>query len=184
MNPGSLLLAPASPDLALGDGCLEAALHRIGLTGAPLAMPGAFCVGDEFLNLIGFMGCSTHVDLEPRFAGDTDFCHIRLLGVFDAPRLLVGVNTRPPRCPECRKPVGKDWEQALATPPLQCPHCCTLLPVERLGWRHTAGLARQFVQIIGVFPGEALPQDHLLDTLGRLGIGAWGYFHVQEDRFL
>jgi hypothetical protein len=204
MNDGRLLLHPRNPDAPLPsrDELLRG-LMAVGLLGEPLetqgAGPGAgFRVGDQFLQLITFMGCSPFIQLEPPADGGT-FCHLALLGPFAEARLLHGRNTRPPPCPACGRRID-GWLAQLGerSPPatadalpglaltgtetggtiLGCEHCGTRTPLHALRWRRNAGIGRCFLEVRNVFPGEAVPVEGLLGYLESFGAGAWDYFYL------
>jgi hypothetical protein len=60
-----------------------------------------------------------------------------------------------------------------------CTRCGAATEVGRLDWRRSAGIGRFFVQILDVFPEEAVPLHRLLDELAEAGCGAWRYFYHQ-----
>ena len=140
----------------------------------------AFLVGDRFLQLITFMGCSPHIELEPPAKGSNDFCHV-LIHACDAPRLWTGTNTRPPRCPACRKVIDIQVTALLrhrAALPVVCNHCGANHPVDALRWRRDAGFGRVFVEVRSVFPAEAVPVESLLRALAATTGCRWDYFYV------
>ena len=97
VHTGRLLLVPQDPfhlpDLRL----LADGLAAAGFTGSPLlGRPNGFTVGDNFLQLITFAGCSVHLSLLP--TDDSPFCHVLLAGPYPRPHFASGRNTRPPRC--------------------------------------------------------------------------------------
>jgi len=52
--------------------------------------------------------------------------------------------------------------------------------MESIRWTKHAGFARIFIEISNVFPGEAIPVDELLNTLGEMGAGDWNFFYLME----
>ena len=81
-----------------------AALADAGLGGAITQSPPpsqGFLVGERFFNLLAFAGCAVNLRLTPTFTGEP-FTHVHLVGPLASPILLLGGNTRPPRCPTCR----------------------------------------------------------------------------------
>jgi len=164
---------------------LESRLRDAGFLGEPYReKESRFLVGERFMQLVSFVGCSPYLQLEPAEEGGDNFCHIRFIGPFEPPRLFTGDNTRPPRCPHCRKPIpewqtvvpeslepGNEWEAP-------CPLCGRGLATQELDWRHNAGAGRFFIQVSEIFPGEALPVSGLFDILNREGM-SWDYFYLQ-----
>jgi hypothetical protein len=182
MSTGRLILAPSDPLAPAPAGeSLVAALRAIGLAGAELdPARQTFQAGERFLELISFLGCSPHVDFEPPAPGSEAFCHIALIGPSEAPVLLHGVNTAPPRCPGCGARVT-DWRERLsgAHEGLCCEHCGRSLTAAQLKWRRSGGFARLAVEVRNVFPNEAVPVPELMQCLARETGGEWTYFYVQ-----
>ena len=139
----------------------------------------SYLTGNSFLQLITFMGCSPHIRFEPLSPDDNDYCHIRFLR-FDKPTLLASDNSRTPGCSHCRKPAFSDWS-ALREPlstPLVCQHCGAGLSLAELRWRQDAGMARFFIEINSIFPGEAQPVERFMRRLETATGTAWRYFYL------
>jgi Zn ribbon nucleic-acid-binding protein len=184
LHTGRLLLVPQDPFHLSDLGLLTNGLVTAGFVGSRLpGRPDGFAVGDNFLQLISFAGCSVQLSLSP--ADDSPFCHLRLVGPFPRPHFAYGGNTRPPRCPACRTPFlgWRDqisrWERD-AIAPVQCASCGTRSAPWELDWKNAAGFGRLFVQVEEVFPGEAAPTPALLQLLADISGTAWRYFYVQE----
>ena len=184
---GRLVLAPETPARAAEPESLIRVLRDTGLIGVPLGngQDPAFLVGDAFLQVITFMGCSPHVELTVP-AGGGSFCHVRLHGPHPSPILMFGRNTRPPRCCACRKrvaewtPQAQAWRRNPDMARVECPHCTRQQRPMDVLWRQDAGFGRSFVAIEDIFPGEAVPVPSLLQTLHReLGM-PWRYFFLQD----
>jgi hypothetical protein len=181
VSNGSLFLHPVDAGASCPRDLLVDTLRRLGMIDAAWAGAGnAYLVGHGFLQLITFMGCSPRVELEPPAGGDTDFCHI-VVHALDGPRLLAGTNTRPPRCPACRKVIAIDVASLLRDRPgrpVVCNHCHARHSLDGLGWRRDAGFGRLFVEIRSVFPGEAVPVDRLVNALAGTTGCHWDYFYL------
>lgn len=181
MSTGKLLFrAPLGGDPPLAT-AVEARLRGIGLIGDSYRQrEQTYLVGEHFLQLVSFVGCSPFLRLEPAAEDDDCFCHVRFLGPFAQPRLLYGRNTRPPRCPRCGKRI-EQWQADLnsASQQITCRHCGEKPALRALDWRRNAGLGRFFVQISEVFPGEAVPLPALMDALRDTG-DRWDYFYIQD----
>lgn len=184
IHTGRLLLRAQDPFLLPEREFLTARLSEAGLLGPPLAgRNDAFSVGERFLQLVTFSGCSVRVELSP--AGDASFCHIRFTGPFRRPVFLSGRNTRPPRCRSCRSPlwnwkeVAPAWDKA-APAPVSCPSCGETSPPWEYDWKEKAGFGRLFIQIEEIFPGEATPTPELMALLADASGCEWRHFYFQD----
>lgn len=184
---GRLLLAPDSLERMPPAPLVVACLRETGFVGRPLDVGNldVFLVGDNFLQLITFMGCSPHIELEPPGDGGS-FCHIRLIGPLPDLQLMRGENTQPPRCVQCRGRLS-DWQEQVAgwcAHPERCDVLCPRCghrqrPVE-LGWRRNAGFGRLFVAVEDIFPGEAVPVPSFLQGLQKTTGVVWNYFYIRD----
>lgn len=181
---GKLLLQPTPEHVPASLQTLTDSLSDIGLLGAAYGESTAcYLTGSRFLQLISFLGCSPHVQLEPSPDGSGDFCHICLLGPFEQPRLLYAGNSRPPRCPACGKGFSHwrelltPWSNDLSGRTVHCFACNSdSLPIQ-LKWPRNAGFGRFFIQINGIFPEEAVPMPELIACLDAQG-GGWRHFYL------
>jgi len=181
MNTGRLILAPADPFSAPAstEGLLGI-LTDLALAGSPIdSARGSYLAGERFLELISFMGCSPHVELEPRPDGGDQFCHLALIGPLAQPMLMTGPYTAPPRCPACRGRL-EGWQETvtIAGGQLSCGRCGERFPASRLSWRRSGGFARIAVEIRNIFPNEAVPVPELMKRLARDTGEDWTYFYV------
>lgn len=185
MSGGRLLFSQGAPVTNNDVRGLLAQLTDAGFIGQEIS-PGTaeYFTGDRFLQLVTFMGCSPFLKLKPDDESSDDFCRIRILGPYAKSRFLEGRNTRPPRCPGCRKSV-EDWRSLVDSwnagrdTGYRCPSCSLAVPFTELEWRQNAGSGRLFIEITRIFPGEAVPVQALLDILGSHGT-AWNYFYIQD----
>jgi len=190
LHTGRLMLTPSDPHLAPDVDLLIEGLSRSGFLGAPLILENpqpesgdrAFATGAGFLSLLTFAGCAVRIRDDVRGGR---FSHIRIPPVSQHPRLMVGRNTRPPRCVGCRAPLS-GWRALVehwATHPhagVQCPACGETRPPWLWDWKQQGGFGRAFVQIEEVFPGEAVPTPMFFEQLIRVsGIG-WRHFYIQD----
>ncbi len=190
MSAGKLILHPQSAFVPPpGQRGLVSAIAEIGLVGETLDSPPerqGFLVGERFLQMVSFLGCSPHIELAPPAGGGDDFCYLEVLGPWTLPRLFRGRNTRPPGCPGCgRRQDGlhshvRPWAELPEALRWQCGHCGAEHHPAQWNWRHQGGAARIALSINGIFPSEALPSDALLHQLKALDGNPWGYCYIQD----
>jgi hypothetical protein len=107
-----LMLFPADP-LCPPVNCKQLAeeLQAIGLIGVPVALAGEvfYPTGENFLQLISFLGCSPMIELDPPADRATllaasaagKFCHL-FLSCSESLTFRADRQCPPPRCPDCR----------------------------------------------------------------------------------
>ncbi|WP_456375427.1 hypothetical protein [Thiolapillus sp.] len=153
-------------------------LRQAGFLGKSLD-ENRYAVGEGFFNCMTFAGCSPHLRLDPPVEGDWRFCHVQI-HASERPRLRMTPHRGRPRCPVCRAGLA-DWKKYLdewkqdASQKLGCVSCGANIAVAELDWRQYGMAARCSVEIHQVYPGEALPQDGLLQLLGKLTGRDWAY---------
>ncbi len=147
----------------------------------------AFMVGEQFLQLLTFMGCSPNINLLPQHEGDRDFCHVVLSPVFVQPHFRSHERDVFARCPECgRRDTG--WQAQIerwqADPSLNeyvCPHCDKSLSLYDLRWRQMGGFGRFFIDVFSIFPQEGIPTGNLLSALETASAAQpWTYFFTNR----
>lgn len=155
-------------------------LASAGLLSAEHCGRDGWClIGENFLSLVTFMGCSPAIRLAPDpDAPGAEFCRVRVHHYPERPQFLFAQHLPVPRCPACRAPVVVSPDEMTADTSKTCSRCATISPVSGLDWKRAAGCARVFVEIAGVYPGEALPTHELLATLRECGGGDWRYFYI------
>lgn len=186
---GHLLLAPDPLEPMPPPAPVLACLREMGFAGRSLddEKPDAFLVGEHFLQLITFMGCSPHIELEPPADG-SPFCHLRIIGPLPDLQLMRGENTRPPSCVQCRGRLSlwreevENWCAHPERADVLCPRCGHRQRPVDLGWRRNAGFGRLFVAVEDIFPGEAVPVPVLLQGLKRASGVNWSYFYIRGNR--
>jgi hypothetical protein len=187
LHTGRLVLAPADPYVLPQDPeALLAALREIGFIDRAMNNAPGYLLGERFMQLVTFMGCSPFIRLQPDAPGEP-FCHLRLEGPYPRPKLLWGKNTQPPRCQACRKRLNH-WRASFATREQStngwqacCPHCGHHQDPVTYDFRQSAGCARLFLLVENIFPQEAIPSPALFEALKRTGNGdAWHHFYLQD----
>jgi len=196
MPAPKLLLLPADPDTAaVPENRLVQELQRIGLVAArmPLQQAAFYPVGEHFLQLVTFLGCSPAIELDP--PGDPQeleqasaagrFCHI-FIDSGEQLQFRGDSQTQAPRCPRCRSPEP-DWKAALQAwregkhgLDWSCQACDFSGRLSDLVFRKTAGFGRTFLEIRGIYPAEAVPGPALLNTLAELTGSPWTSIYLRE----
>jgi len=189
MSHNLLILHPRDPDASPTDqASLIAMLRELAFIDGTLEFDGKthYRPGEDFLQLMTFLGCSPVVSLgEPGLTGE-DFCHVAIEGPAPETLFVGGRNVKPPRCPACGHRFAdwqervREWEADRKGYRLGCPECGSEQPVTALKWRQCAGFGRFFIQVWGIFEGEAVPSDRLLDALQRHTGTPWSYFYYQR----
>ena len=182
MKNGKLLIHPVAPDCIVDINKILLLLVSIDFISLENRRSnGTFPAGDRFLQLVTFMGCSPHIRFEPEHPDDDDYCYIRLIES-ESPLLLVSDNSRTPGCPYCRKPAIADWSllENGQPNPVACQHCGAMSRPEELRWRNDAGMARLFIEINSIFPGEAQPVESLMQHLQQETGCEWRYFYLLQ----
>lgn len=188
-----LILHPADATAPVPDAAgLRATVASLGLLGAPFEFQGEqyFEPGEEFLDLVVFLGCSPVIELQRQDGSDgmprmDRFCHVRLPPATDAAQLQLGDPAAAPRCPKCRTAIA-DWREWLTrwrAEPLQpswrCPACQHAASAADIQWRQAGAVLRTRIELGGVHPYEAVPSESLLSGLERATAQPWKYFYAR-----
>ena len=153
---------------------LKELLSTLGLMGKPIidrAIDGTIIryeVGDKFLSLLTFMGCSPNIELEPQH--DKPYCYIELEQA-KAPQFIAGKNIKPTKCPHCKSLIHQP----------SCENCHKEIEPEKLNWRKTAFYASCWITIANIYALEAIPSDSLLNVLEKETGMKWKAAYVRYD---
>ncbi len=146
----------------------------------------AFLVGEQFLQLLTFMGCSPAINLVPTDDDDRDFCHIVLSSIYTHAQFRSHEREVFARCPECgrRDPHWQtqieDWQADNLRTNYTCSYCDKNLSLYDLRWRQAAGFGRFFIDVFSIFPQEGIPTDKLLSALETVSAQPWTYFFTNR----
>jgi len=145
-----------------------------------------FLVGEQFLQYMTFMGCSPAVELTPPTDGSLDFCHIHFSEIAPETQFRCASQNVFACCPQCRKRISK-WSQAVSkwsndssAINFNCDKCAEQVSLYQLGWRHTAGFARMFIDIYSIYPQEVIPTDQFFSLLETQTAAQWDYFFTDQ----
>ncbi len=192
-----LLLHPADPTCPqVATDVLIDCLQSIGLIGEPvrLDVETIYPAGEHFLQLITFLGCSPMIELElpadanSLEAGSRDgrYCHVTVTGHEGHLQFRADEHTTEPRCPQCRKPEPQwcellyAWQQDPQRLHWSCTVCSYSGQLTDLNFRKSAGVGRNFIEIRGIYPSEAIPGETLLASLKLLTGCHWNMLYMQE----
>jgi len=191
-----LILLPSDPATApVATDRLAGALQALGLisTARPLGAAHFYPCGEQFLQLISFLGCSPNIELQPpddpvTLAADSasgKFCHV-FLNSSAALLFRADLHLPTPRCPACRTALQQwptclqQWHKDPASSRWQCSHCQHSDDITALLFRKTGGFGHTFVEIRGIYPSEAVAGEALLGCLQALTGGAWHTLYIKE----
>ncbi|HEY0635456.1 MAG TPA: hypothetical protein VGE00_08740 [Gammaproteobacteria bacterium] len=186
MTNNILYLHPRDPHQTFNTVTVVDALRALGFIGDGFEFKGVYHYkpGEEFLHLLTFLGCSPVVALgEPGLTGE-EFCHIEFTGTSDKPLFIAGDNVKVPRCRHCNQRID-DWHTVVemwrsrGIEQWSCPNCGKNTPLHRLKWKQCAGFGRQFLKVWGIFEGEAVPGEELLNALRQATGSEWDYFYCR-----
>ena len=157
-------------------------LQIIQFIGKPLSDSNHFLVGDEFINLLTFLGCSPNIHLSPEDGGN--FCSFFIPEIHEKNTLLGYTSMVVPRCPECKHKII-DWKQHFhewkkGDYLYHCSQCLKETPVSQLKWRQEGGYGRFSICISHIHPHEAVPSEKLLNTLQKASNTSWTYFYANN----
>jgi len=94
-----LYLYPEDPNYIIDKRRLSLRLKEQGFVDKVLS-PNRFSVGDRFLSLLTFMGCSPDIELEPQT--NAPYCYVEF-NIDTKPHFIAGSNLKNARCPHCRR---------------------------------------------------------------------------------
>lgn len=142
--------------------------------------------GEQFMNLVSFVGCSPVINLKEMNSAQTagmPRIEVILSDVSERPVFLYGKNTRPPRCNSCSAKLT-DWDQQLgiadnADYRIRCDSCQADNDVCAFNWGKHACLTRFYIAINGIYPREAIPMDSFLNELVPVFNSKVSYCYIQ-----
>lgn len=158
------------------------ALSHIGLLGEAEQQNGTYLLGDEFLRLITFMGCSPSIKLSP--AEGEQYCALHINPASDSVRCLGYTDFIKPQCPACKQTITQwkndpIWFDGSATK--TCELCGVKKPVQAFRWRKEAGFGRFSFHIRFIHPHEVVPSDIIFQALQQATDFSWTYFYANNQ---
>jgi len=132
-----------------------------------------YLTGDRFMELVTFLGCSPSIALSPE-DGD-NYCFIRVREAVKSPALYAGKNTPAPYCRYCQQEKS-DWQSCEQED--YCEQCNLMERLDNWRWRKHGALSRWVIEIMNIYPHEAVPSPILLDRIGDVSGVPWGYAYL------
>ena len=144
-----------------------------------------YLVGDKFLSLVSFCGCSTNIQTHPD-ENDSNFIAIKILPFTDKQYFYSGKVPFNYSCSNCKNLISltnNDRKQFIIEQDdfFTCPECKKNYFYHQINWRRKAGIGQFFIEIHGVFDGEGLPSDNLLNHLYNLTGSKWEHFYADSS---
>jgi hypothetical protein len=141
-----------------------------------------YFVGSAFLDLVTFLGCSPSIALHPDEDAGQGFCFIRMHALDQIPKLYSGSNTLAPLCKRCNQ-KRQDWFEGLQLPGEDglCSDCSRMDLVDLLAWRKRGALTRLAIEIMNIYPHEAVPSPALITQLEKDTAIKWGHAYLQAQ---
>jgi hypothetical protein len=104
------------------------------------------------------------------------YCYVHISKPDTLPRLYSGINTVPPRCSECGE-IKNNWQQCGRGD--FCETCSLEDRQTLLSWRRRGALSRWVIEVMHIYPHEAVPSSLLLMSLENVTGVEWGYAYLQ-----
>jgi len=183
-NIHKLVLHPVSTDYASESWInIKQGLYQARFIGKSISSENeSYLVGDNFLQLITFLGCSPHIEIVPEEENNDSYCRIVLSELNNKIHFRFLARDVIARCPKCRKKLDSwsdwlnQWKESSSAVFVKCEHCDSRLSLFDLNWRHSAAFARCFIDIWNIYPQEAIPTEELLSILFEATGEEWDYF--------
>ena len=135
--------------------------------------------GEHFMRHLIFVGCSPSVATDENPGAYNNYS-VDLITSNDGMTIIAGNRVKSPVCPAC----GKRTEGISAADGVKilghqiawaCPECDAITPIEKINWRNKLAVATDFIEVKGVFEGEAIPADKFLQDLAEQTGTGWSY---------
>ena len=168
-----LYARPVNPSVQSID-CLDDLLTEVCFIGNRCHdLDGDYLTGDRFMDHVTFLGCSPSIALSPE-DGD-NYCFIRIHEAGKIPVLYAGKNALAPYCPQCQQ-TKDDW-QACEQEDF-CEQCNLIERSESWRWRKQGALSPWVIEIMNIYPHEAVPSPMLLDQIKAVSGAPWSYAYL------
>ncbi len=144
-----------------------------------------YVIGEKFNHLLMFMGCSPTIHGSEDTGAGSDNAATRVavqILSFEHKIFYCAKERLKFCCRVCKKyaSVPRVNHFIQESSHFSCPHCHQSYAYEQFNWRKQAAVGKQFIQIHGIFPSEAIPSDRLLTLLQQLNQSPWFYCYVLD----
>jgi hypothetical protein len=163
---------------------LEKTLQNINFIDTELSRAPAhrYKVGEEFLSLICFMGCSPNIEIEPQ--KNSPFCYVEIATKNEANHFFCGHNIKKVSCYHCRAVQSHLAKNLLETTQDQlfkqvCYSCRATLDPTKINWRKSAFVANTWILVGNIYESEAVPDEKLLLALKQASNCEWKYAYIR-----
>lgn len=179
MTASRLIFTPQNTTQSIETETLLSVLKELELIHDSVLRDNHYLLGEKFLSLITFLGCSPYINLHP----DTgkNYCYLYLINTETTD--CIGYTTQcKPKCPSCTKRIShwktENWQQADAL--CHCDKCNTDTPYAQLNWKQECSFGRSGFAITHIHPHEAVPTDQLLSSLNEKTGVSWNYAYANN----
>gem|GEM_PF-859279 len=136
-----------------------------------------YAAGEQLMEFINYLGCSPTLA-----AGDVQAS--LLIHRFNRLTGLGGESVVALRYPGCGHLIEAPTALLSSPPELgewNCSRCDNSGRVFDINWRKSAGFSNCFIEISGIFPREALPNDRFLELLSAFSETDWKWFYSRSS---
>jgi hypothetical protein len=142
-----------------------------------------YLIGENFLKYIIFMGCSPAIETLPD-KDNLPGSNFVAINIIDLKKITFypGDKNYHYRCNSCKTDILlAENRLPIQDTIFSCKNCNTEYDYKQVNWRHRAGLSHLFIEICGIFNGEAIPADSFLSLLTNHSFQCdkWNYFYAQ-----
>ncbi|MGV6809033.1 MAG: hypothetical protein ACWA5U_04080 [bacterium] len=175
----SLVLYPTAYESPIDHRELIAWARQEGLVGQQ-EIEHRFQVGEQFLSLLCFMGCSPNIALYPQANSQQPYCYIEIPQ--PTKTVLMSDKVKIPHCPHCKMKQDQLVKQLRQSQikTYACPHCHSALIPEQLNWRKTAIFSPYRIMIQNIYEAEAIPDGNFLAQLEKVFPATWRYAYIYQ----
>jgi len=142
-----------------------------------------YLAGNKFSSLLMFCGCAPRIEFKPLVNGElgSNFVAIQFVS-FSANHFYTGKYPFHYSCSKCSTSIPlNDSVTDNQSSFFSCPQCSRQYNYHKINWRRKAGFGQFFIEVKGIFEGEVIPSDELLNILSSITDSNWKYFYADES---